>query len=36
VPESERDVVGAHRDWIARDVLATDLQVGSALAIRKS
>ena len=36
VPESERDVVGAHRDWVAREVLATEIRVGAALAIQKS
>jgi isoleucyl-tRNA synthetase len=36
VPESERDVVDAHRDWVAREVLATEIRVGDALAIQKS
>jgi isoleucyl-tRNA synthetase len=34
VPESERDVVETHRDWIAREVLATEIEVGETLAIR--
>jgi isoleucyl-tRNA synthetase len=36
VPESERDVVEAHGDWIAREVLATEIEIGDALRIRKS
>jgi len=36
VPEAERDVVEAHRGWLAREVLATEIRVGSALAIEKS
>jgi isoleucyl-tRNA synthetase len=36
VPESERDVVEAHRDWVAREVLATSIELGDALRIRKS
>jgi isoleucyl-tRNA synthetase len=36
VPGSERDVVEAHRDWIAREVLATSIEIGDALRIRKS
>jgi isoleucyl-tRNA synthetase len=36
VPESERDVVEVHGDWIAREVLATDIDVGDALRIVKS
>jgi isoleucyl-tRNA synthetase len=36
VPESERDVVEAHGDWIGRDVLATEVRVGGALRIQKS
>jgi isoleucyl-tRNA synthetase len=36
VTESERDVVEAHRDWVAREVLATSIEVGDALRIRKS
>jgi isoleucyl-tRNA synthetase len=36
VPESERDVVEAHRDWIAREVLGTSIEIGDALRIRKS
>ena len=35
-PASERDVVEAHRDWIAREVLATSIELGGALRIRKS
>jgi isoleucyl-tRNA synthetase len=34
VPEAERDVVDAHRDRIAREVLATEIRIGDALAIR--
>jgi isoleucyl-tRNA synthetase len=36
VPETGRDVVEAHRDWIAREVLATEIRVGGALEIEKS
>jgi isoleucyl-tRNA synthetase len=36
VPGSERDVVETHRDWIAREVLATSIEIGDALRIRKS
>jgi isoleucyl-tRNA synthetase len=36
VPESERGVVEAHGDWIKREVLATEIGVGAALAIQKS
>jgi hypothetical protein len=36
VPESERDVVDAHADWVGREVLATDIRVGEALRIEKS
>jgi isoleucyl-tRNA synthetase len=36
VPEPERDVVEAHGDWIAREVLATSIEIGDALRIRKS
>jgi isoleucyl-tRNA synthetase len=33
VPESERDVVDAHGDWVAREVLATEIAVGESRAI---
>ena len=36
VPEAERDVVAAHGDWIAREVLATSVEIGDALRIEKS
>jgi isoleucyl-tRNA synthetase len=36
VPEAERDVMDAHREWVARDVLATDIRVGDALRIQKN
>jgi isoleucyl-tRNA synthetase len=36
VPEADRDLVESHEDWIARDVLATDLRIGDALHIEKS
>ena len=36
VPEPERDLVEAHREWIAREVLATSIEIGDALRIRKS
>jgi isoleucyl-tRNA synthetase len=36
VPESERDVVEAHGDWVAREVLATEIRIGDALAVEKS
>jgi isoleucyl-tRNA synthetase len=36
VPAAEADVVDAHRDWIAREVLATDVRIGDALGIEKS
>lgn len=36
VPSAEADVVAAHRDWVAREVLATDVRVGDGLAIAKS
>jgi isoleucyl-tRNA synthetase len=36
VAEAEADVVEAHRDWIAREVLATSIETGDALRIRKS
>jgi isoleucyl-tRNA synthetase len=35
VPESERDVVDAHGDWVAREVLATEIAVGSELGVRR-
>jgi isoleucyl-tRNA synthetase len=34
VPEPARDVVEAHRDWIAREVLARSIEIGETLAIR--
>ncbi|HEY3540922.1 MAG TPA: isoleucine--tRNA ligase [Gaiellaceae bacterium] len=36
VPETERDVVEAHREWVAREVLATAIEIGDALRIEKS
>jgi isoleucyl-tRNA synthetase len=36
VPESEREVVERHGDWVAREVLATEIRVGSALAIERA
>jgi isoleucyl-tRNA synthetase len=36
VPEGEADVVEAHGDRIAREVLATEIRVGSALAIERT
>jgi isoleucyl-tRNA synthetase len=36
VPESERDVVETHRDWIAREVLATEIRVGDGLRIERA
>jgi isoleucyl-tRNA synthetase len=36
VPEADRDVVEAHREWVAREVLATDIRIGDALRIEKS
>jgi hypothetical protein len=36
VPESERDVVEAHGDWVAREVLATEIRIGDALGVEKS
>jgi isoleucyl-tRNA synthetase len=36
VPESERDVIDAHGEWIEREVLATEIRVGDALRIEKS
>ena len=34
VPESERDVLEGHRDWVVREVLAAEVEVGASLAIR--
>jgi isoleucyl-tRNA synthetase len=36
VPESERDVVEAHGDWVAREVLATEIRIRDALGVEKS
>jgi isoleucyl-tRNA synthetase len=36
VPESERDVVERHGDWIAREVLATEIRIGDELKLEKS
>jgi isoleucyl-tRNA synthetase len=36
VPESERDVVATHADWIKREVLATEIRVGDALRAERS
>jgi len=36
VPASERDVVEAHGDWVAREVLATEIRIGDALGVEKS
>jgi isoleucyl-tRNA synthetase len=36
VPEAQRELVERHGDWIAREVLATSVDVGAELEIRKS
>lgn len=36
VPESERDTVEAHGEWIKREVLATDIQVGHEFRITEA
>jgi isoleucyl-tRNA synthetase len=36
VPESARELVERHGDWIKRDVLATEIQVGPELRIEKA
>jgi isoleucyl-tRNA synthetase len=36
VPESERELVDRHGDWIAHEVLATEIRVGEGLAIEKT
>jgi isoleucyl-tRNA synthetase len=37
VPEAQRDLAGRHGDWIAREVLATELRVGGdEIALEKS
>ena len=36
VPEAQRDLTGRHGDWIAREVLATSIDVGEALEIRQT
>jgi isoleucyl-tRNA synthetase len=36
VPESERELVERHGDWIAHEVLATDVRVGPELRIEKA
>jgi len=36
VPETERDVVEHHCDWIKGEVLAIEIRVGQTLGIRKS
>src|SRR5439155_16610281 len=37
VPEAQRELVGRHRDWIAREVLATEIRVsGDELKLEKS
>ncbi|HEY2355390.1 MAG TPA: isoleucine--tRNA ligase [Gaiellaceae bacterium] len=36
VPEEMRALVEAHGEWIARDVLATDIRVGGELKVEKS
>jgi isoleucyl-tRNA synthetase len=36
VPETQRELADRHGDWIAREVLATSIDVGEALEIRKS
>jgi isoleucyl-tRNA synthetase len=36
VPERERELVERHGDWIAREVLATEIRVGPELRIEKS
>jgi isoleucyl-tRNA synthetase len=36
VPQTQRSLVDRHGDWIAREVLATSVDVGDALEIRKA
>jgi isoleucyl-tRNA synthetase len=36
VPETQRELADRHGDWIAREVLATSIDVGEALEIRTS
>jgi isoleucyl-tRNA synthetase len=36
VPQTQRSLVDRHGDWIAREVLATSVDVGDALEIRKT
>jgi hypothetical protein len=36
VPEAQRELVERHGDWVAREVLATSIDVGEELEIRKS
>ncbi|HZS23814.1 MAG TPA: class I tRNA ligase family protein, partial [Gaiellaceae bacterium] len=36
VPESERDVVERHGDWVSGEVLSTEIRVGDALGIEKT
>jgi isoleucyl-tRNA synthetase len=36
VPEAQRDLVERHGDWIAREVLAVDTNVGAELGIEKA
>jgi isoleucyl-tRNA synthetase len=36
VPEPEREVADVHGEWVAREVLAAEIEVGAALAIRKA
>ncbi|HLY93716.1 MAG TPA: DUF5915 domain-containing protein, partial [Gaiellaceae bacterium] len=36
VPAAEQDVIAAHGDWIAREVLATSIAVGEVLAVQRA
>jgi isoleucyl-tRNA synthetase len=35
VPEAQRELVERHGDWVAREVLATSIDVGEELEIRR-
>jgi hypothetical protein len=36
VPETQRELVDVHGDWVKGEVLAVDLKLGSELALEKS
>jgi hypothetical protein len=36
VPETQRELADRHGEWISREVLATSIDVGATLEIRKS